>query len=155
MISAAPGPDTAAADVLAARMIAVSVHTPDLTAVFPAVFPAACAYLGPLRRQLGSEQPARDVSGDRPQFRISPRSERLADPQVEFVLGQQALHERRFERVDHLFAVGVGCQEAATAYRASCHLVARLCHLRPPHEQNETKRTRGCLLVVILGPSDP
>ena len=36
MISAAPGPEKAATDALAARMIAVSVHTPDLTAVFPA-----------------------------------------------------------------------------------------------------------------------
>ena len=35
IISAAPGPEKAATDVLAARMIAVSVHTPDLTAVFP------------------------------------------------------------------------------------------------------------------------
>ena len=35
MIRAAPGPDMAA-DVLAARMSVMSVHTPDLTAVFPA-----------------------------------------------------------------------------------------------------------------------
>ena len=46
MISAAPGPDTAAADVLAARMIAVSVHTPDLTAVFPAARAFAWARFG-------------------------------------------------------------------------------------------------------------
>jgi hypothetical protein len=41
MISAAPRPDTAA-DVLAARMSVMSVHTPDLTAVFPAA--CACAW---------------------------------------------------------------------------------------------------------------
>jgi hypothetical protein len=36
IISAAPRPETAATDVLATRMIAVSVQTPDLTAAFPA-----------------------------------------------------------------------------------------------------------------------
>ena len=46
MISAAPGPETAAADVLAARMIAVSVHTPDLTAVFPAARVCASVRFG-------------------------------------------------------------------------------------------------------------
>ena len=42
MISAAPGPPPVAADVLAQRMSTVSVHTPDLTAVFPAA--RACAW---------------------------------------------------------------------------------------------------------------
>ncbi len=46
MISAAPGPETAPADVLAARMITVSVHTPDLAAVFPAARVGAWARLG-------------------------------------------------------------------------------------------------------------
>ena len=41
------------------------------------------------------------------QFRIGPRRERLAHPQVQFVLGQHAPHERGLESVDHLLAVGV------------------------------------------------
>ena len=45
IISAAPGPETAA-DVLAARMITVSVHTPDLIAVFPAACVCAWARFG-------------------------------------------------------------------------------------------------------------
>jgi len=45
MISAAPGPDTAA-DVLAASMSVMSVHTPDLTAVFPAARSFAWARFG-------------------------------------------------------------------------------------------------------------
>ena len=36
------------------------------------------------------------------------------------------MYERLFERVDHLLAVGVGCQQAATVRRASRHMVARL-----------------------------
>ena len=46
IISAAPGPETAAAAALAARMIAPSVHTLDLTAVFPAARVCAWARSG-------------------------------------------------------------------------------------------------------------
>ena len=45
IISAAPGPETAAADVLA-RMITVNVHTSGLTAVFPAARVCAWARFG-------------------------------------------------------------------------------------------------------------
>ena len=46
IISAAPGPETAAADVLVARMITVNVHTSGLTAVFPAARVCAWARFG-------------------------------------------------------------------------------------------------------------
>ena len=53
----------------------------------------------------------------RGQFRVGPRRQRLAHPQVELVLGQPPLHERGLEHFDRLLAVGVGRPEAATARR--------------------------------------
>ena len=63
----------------------------------------------------------RDVGGDRGQVGVGPRSERLARSGVEFVLGQLAVRERGFQRVDRLFAVGVGRPEPTAARRCrSC-----------------------------------
>jgi hypothetical protein len=45
-----------------------------------------------------------------------PGRERLADPQIEFVLSQPPLDERRLEHLDHLLAAG------------GCHLISRPCH---------------------------
>src|SRR6516162_1339386 len=47
----------------------------------------------------------RDIGGKTGQVRAGPRHERRADPQVELVLGQPALHERGLERIDRLLAV--------------------------------------------------
>ena len=58
-----------------------------------------------------------EVSGDCGQLRVGPRREHLAHPQVEFVLGQQALHERGLESADHLLAVGVRGPQAPAARR--------------------------------------
>jgi hypothetical protein len=69
-----------------------------------------------------------EVSGDCGQLRVGPRRERLAYPQVEFVLGQHALHERGLESADHLLAVGVRCplrpRRAADAASSSLGPVA-------------------------------
>ena len=57
-------------------------------------------------------QPGGQVSGDGGQVRVGLRRECLAHPQVEFLLGQHALHERGLEGADHLLAVGVGGPQA-------------------------------------------
>jgi len=77
------------------------------------------------RRRLRTDQPGRDVSGEGAQVRIGPRREHLADPQVELVLGQAALHERGLEHVDHLLAVGVRGPQVAVASRARGYPVPR------------------------------
>ena len=79
-------------------------------------------------RQLISDQPGGNVSGDRRQFRAGPRSERAAHPQVELVLGQLLLHERDLEHFDRLLPVGLRRQQVAAA-RPSCRqLVSRTSH---------------------------
>ena len=78
---------------------------------------------------LGWRQPGWEVSSDGGQFRVGPRRERLAHPQVEFVLGQHALHERDLEGADHLLAVSMGGPEL-TAARSSWHVVLRFCYHR-------------------------
>ncbi len=50
-------------------------------------------------------RPGGEVGVERGQFRVGLRSERLARPLVELVLGQPALHERGLEPVDHMLAV--------------------------------------------------
>jgi hypothetical protein len=85
------------------------------------------------RRRLRTDQPGRHVSGEGAQVRIGPRREHLADPQVELVLGQAALHERGLEHVDHLLAVGVRGPQVAVASRARRYLVPRPdCHRHLP-----------------------
>jgi len=78
--------------------------------------------------RLGRGQPGRDVSGEDGQIRIRPRRERLADPQVELVLGQPPLHERGLQRADHLLAVAMRGPQitAARCWR----LIWRFCHHR-------------------------
>jgi len=41
------------------------------------------------------------------QISVGPCSERLTQPQIEFVLAQPSLHERHLEQADHLHAVSV------------------------------------------------
>jgi hypothetical protein len=85
------------------------------------------------RRRLRTDQPGRDVSGEGAQVRMGPRREHQADPQVELVLGQAALHERGLEHVDHLLAVGVRGPQVAVASRARRYLVPRPdCHRHLP-----------------------
>ena len=83
-----------------------------------------------------------EVGGEGGQLRVGPRRERLAHPLVEFVLGQNALHERGLEGADHLLAVGVGRAEV-TAARAccGCHLISRSCHHgASPNQRDAAKR---------------
>jgi hypothetical protein len=47
---------------------------------------------------------------------------------VKLVLGQLSLHERGFERVEHLLAVGLRRDQAAVASRAR-YLISGLGHL--------------------------
>jgi len=65
--------------------------------------------------RLGCGQPGGQVSGDGGQLRVGPRRQRLACPQVEFVLGQPSLHEGGFQGADDLLTVGVGRPEIAVA----------------------------------------
>jgi len=77
-----------------------------------------------------SGQPGGQVSGECGQLRVGPRCERLAHPQVEFMLGQPPLHERGLEGADHLLPVGVrGPQVTAASCR---YLVSRPCHHQHP-----------------------
>jgi hypothetical protein len=75
--------------------------------------PGGCLGHGPaadpggLARWPGYGRSGWDVGGERGQVGVGPRRQRLAHPQVEFVLGQHALHERGLERADHVLAVGV------------------------------------------------
>jgi hypothetical protein len=48
-----------------------------------------------------------DVGGDRVQVRVGQRREGAADAQVELVLGQPSLDERRLECLGCLLAVGL------------------------------------------------
>ena len=92
-------------------------------------------------------QPGRDVGRNRCQIRISARSERLADPRVELLLGHQAIHVRGFECVDDAVAVGVGCAQAPTVFPC-CHLA------RWPGHQSclpRSQRTRGTRCPPIHG----
>ena len=57
----------------------------------------------------------RDVGGERGQVGVRPCRERLANPQVELVLGQPTVHERVLQRFDHVFAVAVGRREPVAA----------------------------------------
>jgi hypothetical protein len=46
------------------------------------------------------------------------------------VFVQPSLHERGFEHIDHLLAVGVRRPQVAAASRACCYLVSGSCHHR-------------------------
>jgi hypothetical protein len=69
------------------------------------------------RRRCG--QPGRNIGGNQGQFGEGARSERLADPGVELILGHQAVHVCGLERVDHVLTVGVGRPQAAVARQQS------------------------------------
>jgi hypothetical protein len=71
---------------------------------------------GQLRRR------GRDVGGDRLEFGVG--SERLADPLVELVLAQPALHERRRQRLDYLLVL------VAWPGRHGCLLASALVYIR-------------------------
>jgi hypothetical protein len=71
--------------------------------------------------------PNGEISGQGVQLRIG--SEHLTDPLVKLVPGQPSLHERGLERVKHLLAVGLRCDQVAAAALACCYLVSRLDHL--------------------------
>jgi hypothetical protein len=60
-----------------------------------------------------------EVAGDRSQFGIGPRRERVFHPEVELVFGQPLLYERVLEQFDHSLAVGPGRAEIILA-PASC-----------------------------------
>jgi len=88
-----------------------------------------------------------EVSGDRGQLRVGPRGERLAHSQVEFILGQHALHECGLEGADHLLAVAVRRPHSATTRRACGHLVSRTCHHRHlPHRAQFTAKHNAVAL---------
>ena len=73
----------------------------------------------------GLGRAGRDVGGEGGQLRAGPRRERLADPQVELVLGEPSMHERGLEQADHLLTFCVRRPQATTACCAR-HLAARL-----------------------------
>ncbi len=88
----------------------------------------------------GPGQPGGDVGGDHGEFRVRPRRERLADPRIELVLGQAALHEGGLEHVDDLLAVGMRRPEQAAACSGRCRLASRLwSHRRLPTNANQEK----------------
>jgi hypothetical protein len=106
---------------------------------------------GPERRRCW-RQPGGDVAGNRRQFRISARSERLADPRVELLFGHQAIHVRGFERVDDPVAVGVGCAQAPTV--VPCHLASWPGHLSClPRSQRARAPRAPSYLIVGAAPS--
>ena len=74
-----------------------------------------------------------DQAAARPsgQLGAGPRGERPARPRVELVPGQPAVHERVLQRVDHVFAVGLGCPEPVAAHRCRVFRSCRHRHLSP------------------------
>jgi hypothetical protein len=68
-------------------------------------------------RRAGRGRAGRNVGGQRGQVSVGPRDERLTRSRVELVLGQLAVRERGFQRVDCLLAVGVTCPELTAARR--------------------------------------
>jgi hypothetical protein len=73
--------------------------------------------------RLGCGQPGGQISGDRGQVRVGPRRERLAHPQIEFVLGQPSLHEGGLEGADHLLPVGVRSPQVTAVSRPCRYLI--------------------------------
>src|SRR5215470_11486504 len=87
---------------------------------------------------------ARTVGGERGEVRIGPCGKHLADPYVQLVPGQPALHERGLDGVDHVLAVSVRRPQTAVIGYGCGHLVARFCDHRPtsPREQCKKSVTR-------------
>jgi hypothetical protein len=75
-----------------------------------------------------------EVAGDRGQFGIGPRRERLVHPEVELAFGQPVFYERSLEYLDRLLAVGLRRAELPVACGPCCNLVFRSCHhgISPP-----------------------
>ncbi len=74
--------------------------------------------------QLWYGQPGGQVSGESGQFRVGPRRQRLAHPQVELVLGQHARHKSSLKGADHLLAIGMRRPQVTTASCHCCHLIS-------------------------------
>ena len=101
---------------------------------------------GRVGRRLVCDLPGGDVGGDRGQFRIGPRRERLAYPRVKLVFGNPTMHKRGLEHVDYVLAVSMGRPEAAAGRRGYRHLVFRLCcHRRLPHHHGAAKPSAAAL----------
>ena len=81
----------------------------------------------------------------------------MAHSQVEFVLGQPALHESGLERLDCPLAVRARCSQAATVSRTQGHLISRPCHHR--RLPTSTMRANTCCgnsnAVIFRWPSPP
>jgi hypothetical protein len=85
-----------------------------------AAFRTRCPFRPVLRPgRLARRAGGGDVGGERGQFGVGPRGERLACPRVKLVFGQPTVREGGLERVDHVLAVGVGRSEMAAARRCS------------------------------------
>jgi hypothetical protein len=83
---------------------------------------------------MGSCRPDGDIGSQGVQLRIS--GEHLTDPLVKLVLGQPSLHECGLERVEHLVAVGLRCDQAAAATLAWRYLVSRPGHIGASYEDD-------------------
>src|SRR5262249_743339 len=109
------------------------------------------AYRGGRGAGQGPDRPGWDVGGEQGQLAIGPRDQRLARARVEFIHGQPALHERRFEELEHLFPVGGGGPQVTVGTSGRPVTPWSCRHQRLPHTNRPKRNPGGC----DTSPPDP